>query len=99
MTAKTAWIPTVVAVGALGLHWFIIRSMLQTHKKENAEKMDSLQKQIQAIQGEYMPVATHQLLCENNTLKIKQHFNDALEALKDDVFEYLRKIENCIKKR
>ena len=107
MTLLQAWIPSMVAVGALGLHWFVVRSMLTGHKKDLKERIMALEDQLQgqvatieaqlkSIKTEFMPTAQHLLVCENNTLKIREFFQHEIGQLKDDIFKYLRKIEQSI---
>ena len=81
-----AWLPTIVAAGALGLVWFGIRSQ----RKELKNDVDS-------IKETFLMKESHTLLCENASLKINEHLTQELTGLKDSIFRKLRDIENTIK--
>ena len=76
-----AWLPSLIATGALGMLFFSMRN----HKKELTKKVEDL-----------MPKPEHELLCENASLKITAHVSKEISTLKDDIFAKLRNIEAAV---
>lgn len=77
-----AWVPTVLCLGAFGVVWWGIR----THNNRIDNKVDGL-----------LAEKEHDLLCENNTLKINAHFSNEMNKLKDELFKELRDMKSLIK--
>ena len=88
-----AWLPTIVAAGALGLVWFGIRSQ----KKELKDDVDDVKDDVDDVRKTYLNKDSHSLLCENASLKINEHLTTELASLKDSIFGKLRGIEATIK--
>lgn len=84
-----AWIPSMIAVGALGLVWWGIRS----GQAELTKKVDDMEDE----QDEFLTEDNHTLLCENATLKVEAHITKELVSLKDEIFGKLRDIETLVK--
>lgn len=92
------WLPSLIASGALALAYFLFRRMIIDSNKNIEEYKTEMEKKIAKIQDEYLTMDRHELLCENNHLKLKQIFNTELEQFKNEVFKYLRNMEKSIAK-
>ena len=99
-----AWLPTIVAVSALGIVFFYIRSSRTELRKDFADFQLDTEKEFGQIykkreknEEAYLQRSEHNLLCDNATLKTNDHLTREMQALKDAIFEALRKIERQIK--
>lgn len=91
-----SWLPSLIASGALALAYFLFRRMIIDNNKNIEEHKTEMDKKIAKIQDEYLAEDRHDLLCENNHLKLKQIFNQELEQFKNEVFKYLRNMEKSV---
>ena len=91
------WIPSAVAVGAIGSLYFIIRKMINDSKTETKDKLMEQDEKIEKVEeelGKYMEIDRHATLCELNTLKVITKFNEELTAWKDETFKFFRNFES-----
>jgi hypothetical protein len=90
MTANVGWwIATLVAGGSVSCLYFIIRKQLNDHKSEQKEKIDKMEEDIEKC----VTSEVHNLMCENNALKVAQKVSEEMTKFKDEVFEFLRNFE------
>lgn len=88
-----AWLPTIVAAGALGLVWFGIRSQ----KKELKTDVDDVKDDVDDVKETFLKKDEHELRCENASLKVNKHLTAELTLLKNDIFSRFRSLEKTIK--
>jgi hypothetical protein len=90
------WIPTMIATGALGAFWLLIRWNITELKKTIAEELHKLTNDISRIRDEYVPKDMHTLICGKSSLEIERLFKACMNQMKDEIFEHLRKFEDKI---
>lgn len=85
------WLPSVISLGALSLVWWNFKIKLEENKKEIvAMKEDTKQ---------FVTEATHNILCENASLKIRNHVSSEVSKLKVEVVDELQSIKTLIKEK
>lgn len=92
----TAWLPTIIALGALGVIWFYLRSAVQNLRAETKEELLKMHKRLNEFEDGYVSKDSHVLICRNNTLEIKAFFNQSFTELKDAIFGKIRDLEKKI---
>lgn len=91
------WLPSIVAAGAVGTVYFLIRKMFSDFKTGIEEKIKMQDQKINETKEElkeYMKVDRHATLCELNTLKVIAGFNKELGKWKDETFSFFREFES-----
>ena len=91
------WVPTIVAVGAVGSLYFVIRKMISDFKIEIKEKITMQDEKIEKTGKEleeYMKTSEHVVICELNTLKVITEFNKSMVQWKDETFKFFRDFES-----
>ncbi len=91
------WLPTVIATGALGGFWFLIRSHLNNLKADRKEEIQKVNQEIETIKDIYMAEEKHELLCSKRALEIEKVFKGCMDKMKDAIFEKLREFEKKLK--
>lgn len=84
------WLPSVISVGALSLVWYNFKSKLEDHKKE----ITTMKTETKS----FLTEATHGILCENASLRIREHVSIEVSKLKKDVVMELHDIKLLINK-
>ena len=87
------WLPTIVACGALGVVWILIRRMVADLKNDLISRLTTMQSEINSIKDTYMEEEKHALICGKSALEIEKLFTKCLNATKDAIFAKLREIE------
>ena len=91
------WIPTIVAVGAVGSLYFVIRKMISDFKSETKETLKMQDEKIEKTKDsleKYMETSQHVVICELNTLKVITKVNEELTQWKDETFKFFREFES-----
>ena len=91
------WLPTVIATGALGSFWFLIRSNLKSLKTDFKEEIQKVHEEINKIKDTYMEEEKHQLICGKSALEIEKMFKGCLDEMKNAIFSKLREFEKKLK--
>jgi len=98
-TNLTAWLPTIVAAGALAVIWFYLRSAVQNLRAETKEELLKMHQEINFVKDNYIDKDSHVLICRNNALETKAFFNQSFTELKDAIFGKIRELEKKLMER
>lgn len=88
-------VTSLVAAGGLAAIW----RMISGHKKEVAAKIDKMESGIEKSESVFLEEKKHELLCENNTLKIEAHITQEISELKNAIFPELRMIKTILEEK
>jgi sugar-specific transcriptional regulator TrmB len=86
-------LPSIIATGAVGSLWFLIRSSVKSLKAEVKEELQKVWKEFSNVKDHFMRESTHQLVCGKNALEIEKLFKKCLNETKDAIFTKLREME------
>ena len=88
------WLPTIIATGALGAFWFLIRSSVANLRGDIKDEFKKLWAEISLIKHDYLEEEKHSLICGKSSLEIEKLFKECLTEFKDAVFSKLRDFED-----
>jgi len=93
-----SWIPTLVATGALGFLWILIRHTINIQVKESEkddkildEKIERAFKSMAQLRDESMTNKEHAYICRINTDEIKKHISDENKLLSNIIVNQMNK--------
>jgi hypothetical protein len=86
------WIPSIIAVGALGTIWFWLRKAIDDIK----EQVKLMNAEILRMKCVYLEEEKHVLICHANVLEIEKAFKKCFDEYKDSIFTKFRDLEKKI---
>lgn len=99
MNGFEKWIPSLIAAGALGAFYFLIRATVSNLRTDLKEELKSVWKELSNIKDRYLEVEKHTLICGKSALEIEKLFKNCLEKQNNEIFSKLRQFEDLLNER